>query len=323
MNQTQTAQVFKLPVYIDVYDGDDATRYFRWIEHVADTFRFDVKRKPDLINVDAEKVLLANKHDHKTGNEFIYQYQHAKNYVDRMEAVDFAVTQIPEPDAISFLQTTLNDPSDLIRFKTLYALKSVPLNEPLLADIEIVAKTEPKKWVKATALSILGQLKSIKYKELFINCLTDSSYSVAGVAFSALIDIDEATALTWLPQLKTDAKGELEVAVKKAEILTKTDADFEELYAEISNSPPNEKYQNLPNFIIYLKQVNDLSNFKKGIDLVLKIRDEIMPYIPSYGVNVEKMLMELKVAKEKKRSQGILVNDMVDQIHYVDEVLSK
>ena len=45
--------------------------------------------KPDLVNVDADKILLWEKTDNKTAENFIFQYKHAPNYLDRKEALDF------------------------------------------------------------------------------------------------------------------------------------------------------------------------------------------------------------------------------------------
>mgnify|MGYP006188304229 CR=1 FL=1 len=60
--QTQKGdKLFKLPMNIDVWNGDTKTRHMVWAENKVDTFNFTVPSKPDNINVDADKILLAEK----------------------------------------------------------------------------------------------------------------------------------------------------------------------------------------------------------------------------------------------------------------------
>jgi aminopeptidase N len=51
---------------------------------------FHTVSKPDLINVDGDKILLCEKTEHKTLDNYIFQYKNAGLYLDRREAIDFA-----------------------------------------------------------------------------------------------------------------------------------------------------------------------------------------------------------------------------------------
>jgi aminopeptidase N len=84
VKQTQTTEkVFKLPVAIDVYAAGKKTRYNEWVENKTDTFNYPLSSKPDLINFDGDKVLLAEKTENKTMDDYVYQYKYAKTYVDQ------------------------------------------------------------------------------------------------------------------------------------------------------------------------------------------------------------------------------------------------
>ena len=62
VKQTQkTDKIYKLPIAIDVYSGATALRYNVWINNRTDTFTFAYTSRPDLINVDAQKILLCEK----------------------------------------------------------------------------------------------------------------------------------------------------------------------------------------------------------------------------------------------------------------------
>ncbi|MEI9958387.1 MAG: hypothetical protein WDM90_19255 [Ferruginibacter sp.] len=54
-------------------------------------FSFATNGKPDLINVDGDKMLVCEKTDHKTAEQFIFQYKYAANYVDRREAIAYFI----------------------------------------------------------------------------------------------------------------------------------------------------------------------------------------------------------------------------------------
>ena len=90
VNQTQeSGKIFRLPIAIDVYNGPTKERHKVWIEDKTDTFTFACKSHPDLVNVDGDKILLCEKQDNKTLDNYIHQYKYAGNYVDRREAVEF------------------------------------------------------------------------------------------------------------------------------------------------------------------------------------------------------------------------------------------
>ncbi|MEO5984956.1 MAG: M1 family metallopeptidase, partial [Ferruginibacter sp.] len=97
VEQTQSDKIFQLPFAIDVYNGNAKTRYNVWMRNRIDTFSFPVIAKPDLINVDGDKILLTEKTDDKTEANYIAQWKYAKNFLDRREALEFfAKKTMPE-----------------------------------------------------------------------------------------------------------------------------------------------------------------------------------------------------------------------------------
>ncbi|WP_163451042.1 hypothetical protein, partial [Escherichia coli] len=71
--------------------------YMIWASNKNDTFYFPANTKPDLINVDAEKITLAEKKDAKTLAEYAHQFKYGGKYLDRREAVDFASKNSSDP----------------------------------------------------------------------------------------------------------------------------------------------------------------------------------------------------------------------------------
>ena len=74
IKQVQPDKVFRFQIAVDVYQGAEKKRYKVWVDQNADTLSFPANSKPDLINVDGDKILLCNKTDHKTIDNFIFQY---------------------------------------------------------------------------------------------------------------------------------------------------------------------------------------------------------------------------------------------------------
>ncbi|MFM2358732.1 MAG: hypothetical protein RLY16_725, partial [Bacteroidota bacterium] len=73
IEQTQKSdKVFNIPVAIDIYNGKDKVRHQVWTANKVDTFSFHYTQRPDLINVDGDKLLLCEKTDNKTTENFIH-----------------------------------------------------------------------------------------------------------------------------------------------------------------------------------------------------------------------------------------------------------
>ncbi|MFZ4770893.1 MAG: M1 family metallopeptidase, partial [Ferruginibacter sp.] len=84
VEQTQKSdKVFKLPIAIDIYTAGNKVRQNVWIENKLDSFSFPYSSKPELINVDADKILLAEKTDNKSEENILTQWKYAKTYLDR------------------------------------------------------------------------------------------------------------------------------------------------------------------------------------------------------------------------------------------------
>src|ERR1019366_5993206 len=162
ITQTQSGKPFKLPFAIDVYEDGAKKRYNVWMNDAADTFSFAVNSKPDLINVDGDKMLLCEKNDHKPLQDFIYQYNHAGLYVDRREAIEFAAKKETDPSALGFLEKSLSDKSCRIRSTILEQLNMD--NDTVRRSVESylvnLAKNDSRKTVRAQAIQMLGKYKN-------------------------------------------------------------------------------------------------------------------------------------------------------------------
>ena len=271
IEQTQKGdKYFKLPMAVDVYTGTERKRYNVSVENKIDTLVFYYKTRPDLINVDADKLLLTEKTDNKTEANFIAQFKNARNYMDRREALDFfGKKNMPE------LAKGLNDKFGGLKILTMQKLAASPYKADavVLEEIEKLAKSENKK-VKAAAINYLVKNGNIKYLSIYQAAVNDSSYSVAGAALKGLIALDEAGAYTLSKKFSSDAKGALGAAVNDVLISSGTEADFEYVSTMYKDAPASQEKLGLTTkYAAYLAKLNNMASIKKGIDNIIAFRN--------------------------------------------------
>ncbi|MFN8211023.1 MAG: M1 family metallopeptidase [Bacteroidales bacterium] len=280
VKQNQKDKIFRLPVAVDVYQGGSKKRYQVWAEHAADTFSFPVAGKPDLINFDGDKMLVCEKVDHKTTENFAFQYKNAGLYLDRREAIDYAANkQKDDAGARAIMKLALSD-----RFEGLreYAIQKLNMTNdsvkifaaPLLSEI---ARKDESSNVRAAAISALGRLKNPAYRDMFLKAIDDSSYSVAGSGLTALGNIDTLAALNKARELSaTKIKGRLQYSVTNVLYTYASEDDFDKLADKFVSLPfGGNKFNILQPFANYLKKVKDDTKFRKGIDYIADFRDSI------------------------------------------------
>lgn len=279
MKQTQsTDKVFKLPFAIDVYETNNSKkRYAVWMNNKTDTFTFLVNAKPNLVNVDADKILLCTKKESKKLPEYIYQYSFAGNYLDRKEALDFAAKKSNDSSAIALFKKALNDTFATFRMKAIQTLSNTDMDKETITKIEKLANNDPSRLVRAEAIDALSTLKDEQYKQLFIKGTADSSYSVAGNCLEALVELDSTKAIELATTLsKQPSKGKLASAISNILVKYGDESAYDYIADNFDKMPLSQaKFQSLNSFVAILKKVKDPTKFKSGIDKITTFRDAI------------------------------------------------
>lgn len=319
VKQTQSPDhIFKLPAAIDVYNGGTKSRYNVWVENKADTFSFAANTKPDLINFDGDKILLVQKQENKSIENYVFQYQHAKKYVDRREAIDYAIEHKENAEAKKLLIESLNDSFYELRERALKSLKAADLDTAAVKIVEGIAHTDPERTNRAAAIDILADVNNPAYANFFAAGVKDSSYSVAGASLLALSKLNEQKALSFLPTVKNDTKGRLTFAVNEVEVLLKGDADFTAMTENFDKTSNFRKRFEYRSYLTYLGNVANTENFKKGIDKIIILRNTISPFDPAFKSEVNDRLQSLKAKKlalKTKNNAGAVD----EQINYIDK----
>jgi tetratricopeptide (TPR) repeat protein len=264
VEQTQkTDKVFKLPLAVDIYTAGKAERKNIWIENKLDSFSFAYTTKPELINVDADKILLAEKTDNKTEENILAQWKYAKTYLDRREALDFfAKKSMPE------IAKGLNDKFAGLRQYTMQKLATTPYKKDavVMETIESIAKTDKNKKTKAAAISYLVKNGDAKYAAIYQAAVSDSSYSVAGAALKGLVALDSANAYSLAKKYSSDAKGTLGATVNDILISQGTEADFAfiaEAYKKVN-----------PDVTIELEKFKNTEDYENALKYYYKVEYE-------------------------------------------------
>ncbi|HVM89335.1 MAG TPA: M1 family metallopeptidase [Puia sp.] len=280
ITQTQEGnKIFKLPMAIDIYSDSGKVRQKVWVENKTDTFTFTYKQRPRLINVDGDKVILCEKKDNKTVDNYIYQYTHGKLFMDRHEAIAYCSTKQDDPKAIILLKRGLTDPFYKLRIYTLEKLnlKNDSIRnefEPLISNM---ATSDPKSLVRAKAIELLGKFEKAQYKTIFMKAVNDSSYTVAGNALEALMKIDTAAGTAAAKRLsKYPAKGKLNDAITSVLLLNGNETSFDAIADGFDKMPvTQEKLNFLEPFADLVTKMQSTEKVKKGVDAIVKFRDAI------------------------------------------------
>ncbi|MCR6720248.1 MAG: HEAT repeat domain-containing protein [Chitinophagaceae bacterium] len=275
----KSGKYFRLPIAVDIYNGNQKTRHTVWATNAVDSFHFSYTKRPDLINVDGDKVMLWNKKDNKTLENFIHQYNYAGKYLDRREAIEFAARNQTNANARALLVKALNDPSDILRRVAINSLDLSNSNtkqavETVLANL---AKNDKKSLVRADAILKLGEFEKADYADLFKKATADSSYTIAGAALISLSAIDPEAALAIAKELvKQPSKGLLTSAIM-GEIVKSGDESYaEKIISDFAKLPVSQaKFESVATVSAYLAAVSDLKTFKWGIDEIVKFRNAI------------------------------------------------
>ncbi|WP_255496092.1 M1 family metallopeptidase [Mucilaginibacter sp. FT3.2] len=273
LQQSQDGQIFKLPMAIDIYADGKKTRHKIWMNTQNDTLTFKLGGKPDLVNVDGDKILLTQKTDHKTLEEFAFQYFNAPLYLDRLEAINAAADKQSDNTAQKILIAALNDKYYGLRDK---AIRTIKLSndairaqaQPILAKL---AQTDDNTLVQAQAITALGSLKASGNINLFKQALSSQSYAVQGAALNAIDLLDPALAMNLAKNYEADNKGGLTVALMDVYASNGSDAQWPFVYKQFDEAGPQGKFNVVRKFAVMAGRVEKPEYTQQGITQIKQL----------------------------------------------------
>lgn len=227
INQTQN-DLFEFPLAIDVYEGAKSKRYDVWIDQKEKAFTFKYTKKPNLVNVAANRTLLAEIKDDKTIENYVHLYNYGKKYEDRREAIEALAENQDNEIAFKTMTKALLDKYYGLR---ILAIEKIDISKSnvgsVIKTIEKLVISDEKTLVQAKAISKLEKLENKKYLSLFNNALKSKSSSVKVSALKALYKIDKASALAYANSIDNDLDREsLKDALIPVYIMDKTETQI-------------------------------------------------------------------------------------------------
>lgn len=193
VNQSQELP-FEFPLAIDVYDNGKPKRQQVWVNATAkNTYTFDVSKNPDLVNINADGILVADVTETKTPEQNLMQFTGSKEFKSRYNALTATKDQVGKsPAATKLLSAALKDPYFRVREKALELmdLSNAEQLKALGADVEKLASNDPKTLIQGAAIAALAKTKDKKYLPIFEKGVGAVSNSIKGNSLAAVVAID-------------------------------------------------------------------------------------------------------------------------------------
>ncbi|MGJ1189850.1 M1 family aminopeptidase [Sphingobacterium siyangense] len=186
--QDSTVQTFQLPLAVDIYTKNGKIRQTFQLNRRNAQFMIPLPAAVEFIDIDPEKTLVGQIQIDKSDADYLYQYEHAPSFANRVGAIAYASKNPTNTISQQILTKALAD-TDADLAAT--AIQGLDLSNPAVrksAEKTILALAEKSEAsvIRASAIQKLAQTKDKKYKSLILNAVTDKSYMVIASSIMAI-----------------------------------------------------------------------------------------------------------------------------------------
>lgn len=227
------APLYKLPLAVEIHTANGKERHKITITKQEEKFYFDAKSKPNLVEFDADHMLLAVISEVKSVEEWIYQYKNCSSYFAKSDALR-KLKDLKGKPVYDCLLSATNDKFHAIRAlasEILFENFSKENTSQLKQTFLSMASKEEKSYLRSYALKywykLSGNDESVK--EVLVNATNDKSYLV------------QTMALVWLNKADPDLGFEM---AKKFENETNLHIvqNIARIYADLGSDKENEYF---------------------------------------------------------------------------------
>ncbi len=181
--------IYKLPLKIDVWANGQKQRHEVTLTRAIESFEFITEGKPDLIDFDVEKQLLADISYEKTKPELLFQFNHCDTYLARYEAVTGLENFVRDSTIRQMMLMALSDPFWKIR--QLAVSNFAEYDGDGFSEVEQLlqsrVRVDDNSRVRTEAIITLNSLGDKANDPLYREALDDSSYLVVSAAIDAYL----------------------------------------------------------------------------------------------------------------------------------------
>ncbi|RSK51173.1 M1 family metallopeptidase [Hymenobacter rigui] len=258
--------VYRLPVTVATWNGNQPTEHRIMITKADQTFRLAVNQRPNLVKFDDEGILLADIDETQSQEELLYQLSHARGYLQKYQAIQGLRAKSSDLLVSSAFRGALNDPFWATRVAALDGLRRYRGAEgnAVRKDLQRIAMNEKNGTVRATAISVLSSFLNEDYSEVYSSALKDSSYLVASAAVNALAHAPTPATRTQLAALQNTNNPALLTALSNYYGLNGTLDDYQWFLQRSKDAPAEVLYVMLENFGILMQRIPPIER-EKGI----------------------------------------------------------
>lgn len=317
--------LYTLPIDVDIYFNGSKERHRIIITDKKQEFKFSVPVTPDLVNFDGEKQLLCDLSYNKSTKEYIFQYDQAALYSDRLEALTNLKTKLNEPAAYAlFLKAAENDNWYELRSYAISALESVAKEKEteLKPLMQKIASADKNTNVRAAAIQFLAaNYSGAELTKLYETSLSEQSYAIISSSLKALSKTDLPNALQKAKQFENEKNKEVLITV--AYIYAEHGSDQNQPF--FTNASANFSSYSIFEFIevysLFLKNCNNISTFETAAKELVTFSKLSTKYVNSFA---KKAFNEgILVPLEKKRDTLVKSNASPEAIKEIDTAKNK
>jgi aminopeptidase N len=335
-HNTDTYLTYELPFAIDIHYGKNVERHQVTLKKNKQTFAFKAIGVPDLIDGDAERILLCEKTENKTPDQYVFQYRNAANYMQKREAIDsLRKYQRLNYDAMMTYRDALKDPSESIRSIAARNISITTHNrDTVLPMLKTVLESDTISLVRAAVIEALGKQKAKDYIPLIEKYLGDSSYLVASTSLITLNKLDTLEALKKTKLFDKEALFDINNAVYTV-ISSSGDSTYDayfvrKLHEEKGFSRSFLLYH-YANFLLRMSSQMVDSGIDKMKAVILTAKEEASP-LHGFGVGAierikdnytrAKGVYESILSSDKKTRAKYDLNKIKSEMARMDEVIA-
>ncbi|MGZ4057525.1 MAG: M1 family aminopeptidase [Bacteroidia bacterium] len=290
--------LFKIPMYIDLYVNGKVDREKITITKADETFEFAASSKPDLVNVDAEKMLLCTKDEQKSVKELAFQYKNAPLFLDRFEALAGLNRSPKDSTATKIMISALNDKFWALRLDAIDALKNLQAgHEKEIEEIlKVLAQKDEKSLVRAAATDYLAMhYTDTDLQTIYKNGLNDRSYAVLGSSLAAVAKANPEDGMKLAKQYENEKSTDILFAIADLYANYGSDDNSNFFLKVMDKFSGFSKIGYMSEYSAFLKRVKHDETVNSGVEVIASIaKDEhsnkwVAYYAKKYIQEIEAM----------------------------------
>lgn len=315
----ETYPLYQIPLFVDIYDSGRITRKKIVVKNQQETFKFTAFSKPDLVDVDGDKILLGIIGDNKTNQELEYQYLKSYKFKTKQDAL----TRLFEnryTNIEKVIDKALNEEFWYFRYLALknFEVVSPELRTKYYIQIIDMVREDKHPQVQLEALSVLGKYFDTQNNELVYKQLLSSKYQhIQAKALMLYVQIKPAEGLNKAIEFDKTDKDILEQAVGFV-YADRGSKGFDEFFVKKIDSEKNSDIF-FPQYAEFLSNQKEEARILKGMNKLEGIArtnsSRAQRYLALDALKILQAKIKIKHNSyiELQNRLDTLISDIVDQ----------